>query len=516
MSVKVASIGLKGLEGYLVSVEVHVVDGMESMMIVGLPDASVKESRERVSAALHHMGHPLVDKKVIVNLSPTEQKKNGPLFDVAIALGILQGIDSVRETIPQDAAFIGALSLDGSVLPVQGMLPAVLAAKKLGMKQLYLPFDKTLPWIEIEDLELVYVTSIHDILSHLAGELLLPFDFPELVAEKTVYSDERDFRQIIGHQAAKRALEIAAAGGHHVMMDGPPRCGKSLLAESFPSILPSLSKEEQLDKISLYQLAGVSFEGLNDVPFRSPHHSASAVSIIGGGSNPKPGEVSLAHRGVLFLDELAEFSKKTLDMLRQPLENGKVTINRALSTVTYPSNFIFLAAMNPCPCGYNGSNVQYCSCSESQIRTYQYRVSGPVRDRMDILLSLKPVNLRVTAFESIESSESVKMRVKRARDRQFERYGQCVLNAEVTYEQLIQNSPISDPQRSMLQDICMKAGLSNRVHIKVIRIARTIADLDGEDVISDQAIMEALKLRNVSAKQDFETGYASLVTAELK
>lgn len=256
------------------------------------------------------------------------------------------------------------------MLPVQGMLPAVLAAKRLGMKKLFLPFDPQLPSVVVPKVELIYVTSVDEVLQHLSGRPVLPFTQHRNEPELKDLTYDRDFRQIIGHQFAKRALEVAAAGGHHVMMDGPPGCGKSMLAETFQTILPLLSQEAQLEKVSLYQLADAPFDSLMIPPFRHPHHSASAVSIIGGGSNPKPGEVSLAHRGVLFLDELAEFSKKTLDMLRQPLENGKVTINRAHSTVSYPSKFIFIAAMNPCPCGYRGSTNHYCTCSEKQVLAY--------------------------------------------------------------------------------------------------------------------------------------------------
>ncbi|QOY37187.1 YifB family Mg chelatase-like AAA ATPase [Anaerobacillus isosaccharinicus] len=501
MSAKVNSIGLKGLEGYLIQVQVQVVEGVESVSIVGLPDASVKESRERVSAALHCMGHSLVDKKIVVNLSPAEQRKNGPLFDLAIALGLLKAGEFISERIPVDAAFIGTLSLDGSILPVQGMLPAVLAAKRLGMKKLFLPFDPELPNVMITDVELIYVTTVEEVLQHLAGRPVLSFTQHRHVPEVKEVTYDRDFRQIIGHQFAKRALEVAAAGGHHVMMDGPPGCGKSMLAETFQTILPLLSQEAQLEKVSLYQLADAPFDSLMIPPFRHPHHSASAVSIIGGGSNPKPGEVSLAHRGVLFLDELAEFSKKTLDMLRQPLENGKVTINRAHSTVSYPSKFIFIAAMNPCPCGYRGSTNHYCTCSEKQVLAYQNRVSGPIRDRIDILLSLNPVNLREANFNAVEPSEKIRERVSLARSKQYHRYGGQLTNGEVLFDQLVAASPLSIRQKEMLESICIKQGLSNRVHIKIIRLARTISDLRGEEAISDAAICEAFELRNLDYKQ---------------
>lgn len=495
LSAKVNSIGLKGLEGYLVQVEVQVMAGVESVTIVGLPDASVKESRERVLSAMHVMGHSLADKKVIVNLSPAEQRKNGPLFDLAIALGVLKSGDFVSVKVPMDVAFIGAVSLDGSVVPVQGMLSAILAAKQLRLRILYLPYDKNIPEVTLDGLELVYVSSIEDVLAYLEGHRPLFAHQPNRVLENNMIRYERDFQQIIGHAFAKRALEIAAAGGHHVMMDGPPGCGKSLLAETFHLILPPLSKEAQLEKMSLYQLADTPYESPLLPPYRSPHHSSSAVAIIGGGSNPKPGEVSLAHHGVLFLDELAEFSKKTLDMLRQPLENGKVTISRAHSTVTYPSSFIFISAMNPCPCGYLGSSAHYCTCSEKQISTYQNRVSGPIRDRMDIVLSLKPVSLNQDELHDQESSETIRARVIRARERQHQRYGARMTNGDVAFDQLLAASPLQEKQEQMIKQLCMKQGYSNRVHIKIIRLARTIADLRGDDLITEEAIWEAFTLR---------------------
>lgn len=496
MAAKVTSIGLKGLDGYRVQVEVQVLDGIEAVIIVGLPDASVKESKERVSAALRSMGFSLIDKKVVVNLSPAELKKNGPLFDLAIALGVLKSGGFLKEKIPVDAAFLGTLSLDGTVLPVEGMIAAILAAKTLKIRKLFLPFDASIPKVEMDDIELVYIESIQDVMDLLAGRQPLPFvERPvEVVEEKK--GSERDFNQIIGHDFAKRALEIAAAGGHYVLMDGPPGCGKSLLAETFPSILPDLSKEGQLEKVSLYQLAGASFTSLSSPPYRHPHHSASAVSIIGGGTNPKPGEVSLAHRGVLFLDELGEFSKKTLDMLRQPLENEKVTISRVHSTVTYPAKFIFIAAMNPCPCGYLGSHRHYCSCSENQIKKYKNRVSGPILDRIDILLSLQTVNLSGSDFRGIESSETIRGRVVLARERQYKRYGKEICNSSVSFEQLMADQPLSEEQLHKLQRLSIQYGYSNRVQIKIIRLGRTIADLKGEDFISVESLMEALGLRN--------------------
>ncbi|WP_335871154.1 YifB family Mg chelatase-like AAA ATPase [Bacillus sp. 2205SS5-2] len=496
MSAKVTSIGLKGLAGYRVQVEVQVIEGIESVVVVGLPDASVKESKERVSAALRSLGFPLVDMKVIINLSPAEQKKNGPLFDLAIALGVLKSGNFLKDHIPADAGFIGALSLDGTVLPVEGMIAAILAAKKLKLRTLYLPFDPTIPKIEIADLELVYIETLQDVMDVLSGQQLLPFH-PPIEKEEEIGEMVRDFDQILGHAFAKRALEISASGEHFVLMDGPPGCGKSLLAETFRSILPPLSKEGQLEKISLHQLAGAPYTSITIPPYRHPHHSASAVSIIGGGTTPKPGEVSLAHRGVLFLDELGEFSKKTLDMLRQPLENEIVTISRAHSTVTYPAKFIFLAAMNPCPCGYLGSNNHFCTCSGKQIKSYKSRVSGPILDRIDILLSLKAVNLKNHDFSGIETSSEIKKRVSAAREKQYRRYGREVCNGSVPFEELIKSSPLSPSQQTELQKISIQYGLSNRVQIKIIRLARTISDIQEEDEISEAALTEALSLRKM-------------------
>jgi len=344
------SIGLKGVEGYHVQVEVQILDGIETFLIVGLPDASVKESKERVTSALYSFGQELIDQKIVVNLLPSEQKKNGPIFDLPIAIGILKSKGVIQSQISASTCFIGALSLDGTIHPFDGLLAAALAAKKLGFSLLYMPYDANLPEMRMDGIEIVYVSSLHEVVKHLSGQSILHLRSPEKDVGNSERSFDRDFSDIIGHSFAKRSFEVASAGEHHVFMTGPPGCGKSLLAETFPSILPPLSNESQLEKISLYQLAGMEIGVINEPPFRSPHHSASSVAIIGGGQNPKPGEISLAHRGVLFLDEMAEFPKKTLDMLRPPIETGKVTISRARSIVTYPAAFLLIGAMNPCPC----------------------------------------------------------------------------------------------------------------------------------------------------------------------
>jgi magnesium chelatase family protein len=497
MTVKVSSIGLKGLEGYRVQVEVRIKPGTESVVIVGLPDASVKESRERVIAALGHFDADTTDQKVVINLSPSEQKKNGPLFDLAIAVAALKELGVLKAKIPIETAFIGALSLDGMVVKAEGMLPALLSAKALGLKRVYLPYDSSIPIHMLQDVECVVVQHIEEVVQSLEGQEILSFP-PQTSLEESVFLfdelPQKDFRHVIGHEQAKRALEIAAAGDHNVLMSGPPGCGKSMLAETFPSILPPLTNKAQLEVLSLYQLAGEKRLASQAIPFRHPHHSASSVAIIGGGSSPRPGEISLAHRGVLFLDEIAEFTKKTLDMLRQPLETGAVTISRAHSTVTYPSSFILIGAMNPCPCGYLGSNLHYCTCSPKQIQSYQNRLSGPVHDRIDILLSLKSVNLEKTA-EKQESSKEIRKRVEQARERQYQRYETEICNSKIPFEVLMEKSPLTNDQTSMIMKVAAKQNWSNRVQIKMIRLARTISDLAGEERMTDQSIWEAMTLR---------------------
>lgn len=497
MTKKVSSIGLKGLEGYRVQVEVRISPGTESMVIVGLPDASVKESRERVIAALSHFDLDITDQKVVVNLSPSEQKKNGPLFDLAIAIAVLKELNVIKLEVPMDTAFIGALSLDGVVVASEGMLPALISAKALGIKKVYFPYDPAIPIHMLQDIECHVIHHIEEVVNHLEGQENLQF-IPSFIPEDPISlftnPTQKDFCHVIGHEQAKRALEIAAAGEHNVLMSGPPGCGKSLLAETFSSILPPLTNHSQLEVMSLYQLAGESRASHQAAPFRHPHHSASSVAIIGGGSRPRPGEISLAHHGVLFLDEIAEFTKKTLDMLRQPLETGKVTISRAHSTVTYPASFILIGAMNPCPCGYLGSNHHYCTCSEKQIQTYRNRLSGPVHDRIDILLSLQSVSLE-QGMKTEEGSMEIRKRIEKARKIQFQRYQTECTNAKVSFEIIRDTSPLTNDQQKMITKVASKQNWSNRVQIKIIRLARTISDLNGENMITDKAIWEAMTLR---------------------
>jgi magnesium chelatase family protein len=493
MCAKVTSIGLKGMEGYRLNVEVKTFVGNDSIRIVGLPDAAVKESKERILAALRSIGYSVNGQKIIINLSPSEQKKSGPMFDLPMAIGVLLSLNELIISIPENTGFIGALSLDGGVVPVGGMLPAVLTAKRLGINRLYMPYDEKLPVLDFEELEIIYISSLKEVIRNLEGKERSNFT-PKAEDIDVKNYTFIDFNQIIGHSDNKRALEVAAAGEHHVLMTGPPGCGKSMLAESFPSIMPPLSKEAQLEIIALHQLSGINYPNAKTPPFRNPHHSASGISIIGGGTYPKPGEISLAHRGVLFLDEIAEFPKKTLDMLRQPFENGNITISRTHATLTYPASFILIAAMNPCPCGYAGSNTHYCTCTPRQTLSYQNKISGPLRDRFDIHLRIKPVDLERGTDKVEVTSRFVRGRVEAARNQQFERYQTEICNSRVSYHTLQKTSPLTQEQQTFIHRLAEKKNWSNRTQIKVIRLARTISDLEGNTTITDESIREAINL----------------------
>ena len=500
MTSVVTSIGLSGLEGYKVNVEVQIIPGRESVSLVGLPDASVKESKDRVMATLYANNCSFPGKRIIINLSPSEQKKNIPIFDLAMAIGLMKEMNYIQHEIPENTAFLGALSLTGEVKSVKGMLPAILAAKKQDIKILYLPFIEDLPFTNLEGIELRFVHSLDDVVQSLSGNHF--FQPSPKNPEKTppqITQDEKDFKYIIGHQRAKRALEIAAAGAHNVLLIGPPGSGKSLLSESLPSILPPLSNESQFDVMSIYQLAGVSQPNPTKAPFRSPHHSSSSVSLIGGSSNPKPGEVSLAHHGVLFLDEMAEFPRRSLDMLRQPIETGKVTISRAATTVIYPSQFILIGAMNPCSCGYLGDRSHYCTCTPKQINAYQNRISGPILDRIDIILELESVPLHRDLQEKSESSLIIRKRVIEARNRQHKRHQGEFLNSSVENEKLIIGTSLHHEQKQLLQKWSASYQWSSRVQMKILRLARTISDLSGDESITNGALWEAMSLRRMKA-----------------
>ncbi|WP_428909798.1 YifB family Mg chelatase-like AAA ATPase [Niallia sp. Krafla_26] len=505
MATIVQSIGLRGIEGYKVQVEVQVVQGKEGISIVGLPDASVKESKDRVLGALAANLCELPEKRIIINLSPSEQKKNSPLFDLAMAIGIMKEMRHFAYKIPEQAAFLGVLSLDGSIKSVEGMLPAIMAAKQAGYQTLYLPYIPDLPFQQMDGIRLIFVQTLKEVIQSFSSQMTFPLlqkvsSHPESTAPIIpVY--EKDFKDIIGLKQEKRALEIAAAGAHHVLMSGPPGSGKSMLAESFLSILPPLTNHELFEVMSIYQLAGIKKDTYSIPPFRSPHHTSSSISLIGGGTHPKPGEVTLAHNGVLFLDEMTEFPKRTIDMLRQPLESGKVTISRAALTATYPSRFILIGAMNPCPCGYLGAKNKYCTCSPKIIETYQNRLSGPMRDRFDLLLFVQSTSITLDPTQIIETSEEIRKRVIKARERQYERYGKGICNGNAPNDLFLEKNPLNPQQRVMLQQWSSQEQFSHRVQMKILKLARTISDLQEEENMTNASLWEAVTFRRNEAKK---------------
>ena len=503
---QVNSIGLFGMSTYPVSVEVSVDRGLPRCDIVGLPDMAVSESRERVRAAIKNSGFFFPATRVTINLSPADKRKEGSMYDLPISVAILLATGQLRKA-PDDCAFIGELSLNGEVRRVDGILPMVIHAKESGLRAIFVPMENAAESCVVDGIEIYPVSDCKALVNHLTGYEPLQ-KATKAMFPKSRNSDEPtlDFSDVKGQFQVKRALEIAAAGGHNALMVGPPGSGKSMLAKRLPSILPGMTEEESMETTKLYSIAGLLSNEQSLItkrPFRAPHHTISAVGLSGGGRIPRPGELSLAHNGVLFLDELPEFPRPSMEAMRQPIEDGVITITRVSGSLTYPCETMLICAMNPCPCGYYGHPTRKCTCRGDAVSKYLARVSGPLLDRLDLHIEVPPVDFEKLSDNSMsESSAVIRARVNAARAIQRKRFAgtPTSCNAKMTAAQTRTFCVLDDASKALLERCFVSLGLSARAYDKILRIARTIADLDGSENIQSAHLAEAVQYRSLDRK----------------
>lgn len=498
---RVSTCGLIGLEGYHIQVESDISNGIPAFDIVGLADPSVKEARERVKAAINNSGYEFPIRRITVNLAPADTRKEGSGFDLPIALSILASAGIIPQNATEGYMLAGELALDGSIRHISGMLCKAIAAKELGFKKIMVPENNYKEVSVIRGLEIYSANSLREAVEHFTGvnPLSMKSHSEAFIPNQNIYQD--DFSDVKGQKNAKRALEVAASGGHNLIMIGSPGSGKTMLARRLPTILPDLTFEESLEITKIYSVSGLIAQDspiIQERPFRSPHHTVSAVSLVGGGSQPKPGEASLAHNGVLFLDEIPEFPRRTLDVLRQPIEDGVANISRINASVTYPCRFMLVAAANPCKCGYYGDPTKRCTCSFKDAENYLSRLSGPLMDRIDIHIQVPTLKyIEIENEKTEESSEEIRKRVNQARKIQQERYKRYGIycNAHLKGAMVREFCRVSVEGKKVLRAAFDRLNLSARAHDRILKVSRTIADMEGSEIIQSKHVAEAIQYR---------------------